>query len=180
MGLTIWEAQFGDFANGAQTMIDTFITTGEQKWQRQSGIVLNLPHGFEGQGPEHSSARIERFLQLVNEDSDDFAAEEDVDAANTRANVQVVIPSTPAQYFHALRRQISSSYRKPLIMFTPKSLLHHRPCNSDLADFTLGTSFQRVLPPHPDDQVTMVNDDEVGIVCFPIIRSVSYTYLFAI
>ncbi|KAE8980021.1 2-oxoglutarate dehydrogenase [Phytophthora rubi] len=167
MGLTIWEAQFGDFANGAQTMIDTFITSGEQKWQRQSGIVLNLPHGFEGQGPEHSSARIERFLQLVNEDSDDFTAEENVDAANTRTNVQVVIPSTPAQYFHALRRQISSSYRKPLIMFTPKSLLHHRPCNSDLADFTLGTSFQRVLPPHPDDQVTMVNDDEIRklVIC---------------
>ncbi|KAF4149589.1 2-oxoglutarate dehydrogenase C-terminal [Phytophthora infestans] len=175
MGLTIWEAQFGDFANGAQTMIDTFITTGEQKWQRQSGIVLNLPHGFEGQGPEHSSARIERFLQLVNEDSDEFTQEQDVNAAITRTNVQVVIPSTPAQYFHALRRQVSSSYRKPLIMFTPKSLLHHRPCNSDLADLSLGTSFQRVLPPHPDDQVTMVNDGEIrklvlccGKIYFPV------------
>ncbi|KAG1692865.1 hypothetical protein DVH05_024154 [Phytophthora capsici] len=175
MGLTIWEAQFGDFANGAQTMIDTFISTGEQKWQRQSGIVLNLPHGFEGQGPEHSSARIERFLQLVNEDSDEFTREQDVDAAITRTNVQVVIPSTPAQYFHALRRQVSSSYRKPLVMFTPKSLLHHRPCNSDLADLTLGTSFQRILPPHPDDQVTMVNDDEIrklvlccGKIYFPV------------
>ncbi|ETM35372.1 oxoglutarate dehydrogenase (succinyl-transferring), E1 component, variant 3 [Phytophthora nicotianae] len=164
MGLTIWEAQFGDFANGAQTMIDTFITTGEQKWQRQSGIVLNLPHGFEGQGPEHSSARLERFLQLVNEDSDEFTGEQDVNAAITRTNIQVVIPSTPAQYFHALRRQVSSSYRKPLIMFTPKSLLHHRPCNSDLADLVVGTSFQRVLPPHPDDQVTMVNDDEVRLI----------------
>jgi 2-oxoglutarate dehydrogenase E1 component len=163
MGLTIWEAQFGDFANGAQTMIDTFITSGEQKWQRQSGIVLNLPHGFEGQGPEHSSARIERFLQLVNEDGDEFLVEEDVDAAVTRTNVQVVIPSTPAQYFHALRRQVSSNYRKPLVMFTPKSLLHHRPCNSDLTDLSLGTSFQRVLPPHPDDQMTMVNDDEVRV-----------------
>ncbi|KAF4320081.1 hypothetical protein BBO99_00005411 [Phytophthora kernoviae] len=161
MGLTLWEAQFGDFANGAQTMIDTFISSGEQKWQRQSGIVLNLPHGFEGQGPEHSSARMERFLQLVNEDSDVFTVEDDADVANMRTNVQVVIPSTPAQYFHALRRQISSSYRKPLVLFTPKSLLHHRPCNSDLADLTLGTSFQRVLPPHPDDQLTMINDDEV-------------------
>ncbi|CAI5727117.1 unnamed protein product [Peronospora effusa] len=175
MGLTIWEAQFGDFANGAQTVIDTFITTGEQKWQRQSGLVLNLPHGFEGQGPEHSSARIERFLHLVNEDSDDFTPEQDVDAAITRTNIQVVIPSTPAQYFHALRRQVSSSYRKPLIMFTPKSLLHHRPCNSDLADLALGTSFQRVLLPHPDDQVTMVNDDEIrklvlccGKIYFPV------------
>ncbi|KAG4243216.1 2-oxoglutarate dehydrogenase E1 component [Phytophthora cactorum] len=175
MGLTIWEAQFGDFANGAQTMIDTFITTGEQKWQRQSGIVLNLPHGFEGQGPEHSSARIERFLQLVNEDSDEFTLEQDINAAITRTNIQVVIPSTPAQYFHALRRQVSSSYRKPLIMFTPKSLLHHRPCNSDLADLIVGTSFQRVLPPHPDDQVTMVNDDEIrklvlccGKIYFPV------------
>ena len=164
MGLTIWEAQFGDFANGAQTVIDTFITTGEQKWQRQSGIVLNLPHGFEGQGPEHSSARIERFLHLVNEDSDDFTFEQDVNAAITRTNIQVVIPSIPAQYFHALRRQVSSNYRKPQIMFTPKSLLHHRPCNSDLADLALGTSFQRVLLPHPDDQVTMVNDDEVRVI----------------
>ncbi|KAI9908132.1 hypothetical protein PsorP6_004756 [Peronosclerospora sorghi] len=163
MGLTVWEAQFGDFANGAQTMTDTFITTGEQKWQRQSSIVLNLPHGFEGQGPEHSSARIERFLQLVNEDSDEFTTEQDVDAAMTRTNIKVVIPSTPAQYFHALRGQVFSSYRKPLIMFTPKSLLHHRPCNSDLADLALGTSFECVLPPHPDDQVTMVNDDEVRI-----------------
>ncbi|CAH0473793.1 unnamed protein product [Peronospora belbahrii] len=178
MGLTIWEAQFGDFANGAQTMIDTFITTGEQKWQRQSGIVLNLPHGFEGQGPEHSSARIERFLLLVNEDSDEFTPEQGVDAAITRTNIQVVIPSTPAQYFHALRRQVSSSYRKPLIMFTPKSLLHHRPCNSDLADLTLGTSFQRVLLPHPDDQGTIVNDDEIrklvlccGKVYFPVRHS---------
>ncbi|RLN96084.1 hypothetical protein BBJ28_00005065 [Nothophytophthora sp. Chile5] len=162
MGLTIWEAQFGDFANGAQTMIDTFISSGEQKWQRQSGIVLNLPHGFEGQGPEHSSARMERFLQLVNEDSDVFTTQEDVDAATKRSNVHVVIPSTPAQYFHALRRQISSSYRKPLVLFAPKSLLHHRPCTSDLADLTLGTAFQRVLPPHPDDQMAMVNDDEVS------------------
>uniref|UniRef100_A0AAV1VC21 Transketolase-like pyrimidine-binding domain-containing protein n=1 Tax=Peronospora matthiolae TaxID=2874970 RepID=A0AAV1VC21_9STRA len=175
MGLTIWEAQFGDFANGAQTMIDTFITTGEQKWQRQSGIVLNLPHGFEGQGPEHSSARIERFLNLVNEDCDEFTTKQDVDAATTRTNVQVVIPSTPAQYFHALRRQVSSSHRKPLIMFTPKSLLHHRPCNSDLVDLTLGTSFQRVLPPHPDDVATMADENEIrklvlccGKIYFPV------------
>ncbi|KAL7682549.1 putative 2-oxoglutarate dehydrogenase E1 component, thiamine diphosphate-binding protein [Plasmopara halstedii] len=175
MGLTIWEAQFGDFANGAQTVIDTFITSGEQKWQRQSGIVLNLPHGFEGQGPDHSSARIERFLQLVNEDSDHFTLEKDFDAASTRANIWVVIPSTPAQYFHALRRQVSYDYRKPLIMFTPKSLLHHRPCNSDLADLALGSSFQSVLPPHPDDQVTMVCDDEIlklvlccGKIYFPV------------
>lgn len=162
MGLTIWEAQFGDFANGAQTMIDTFIVSGEQKWQRQSGLVLNLPHGYEGQGPEHSSARIERFLQLLNEDSDVFPPVESTDEANQRINFHVVIPSTPAQYFHALRRQISSSYRKPLVLFAPKSLLHHRPCNSDLADLALGTSYQRVLPPHPDDQQVMVSDDQVS------------------
>lgn len=167
MGLTIWEAQFGDFANGAQTMIDTFIVSGEQKWQRQSGLVLNLPHGYEGQGPEHSSARIERFLQLLNEDSDMFVpsastiSPDEAVAANQRINFHVLIPSTPAQYFHALRRQISSSNRKPLVMFTPKSLLHHRPCNSDLADLALGTSYQRVMPPHPDDQQNMVPDDQV-------------------
>lgn len=164
MSLTVWEAQFGDFANGAQTIIDTFITSGEQKWQRQSGLVLCLPHGYEGQGPEHSSARIERFLILHNEDSDMFTKTKDMADADQRANFHVVIPSTPAQYFHALRRQVSRSYRKPLVVFAPKSLLHHRPCNSDLADLALGTSFKRVLPPHPDDQVNMVKDEKVRVL----------------
>lgn len=178
MGLTIWEAQFGDFANGAQTMIDTFIVSGEQKWQRRSGLVLSLPHGYEGQGPEHSSARIERFLQLLNEDSDAVPATADeAAAAGQRVNFHVLIPSTPAQYFHALRRQMSSSDRKPLVLFTPKSLLHHRPCTSDLADLALGTSYQRVLPPHPEDQQGMAPDDQVrklllccGKIYYPLLH----------
>lgn len=176
--LTIWEAQFGDFANGAQTIIDTFVSCGEQKWQRQSGLVLCLPHGYEGQGPEHSSARMERFLLLHNEDSDAFTTAKEVPDADQRANFFVAIPTTPAQYFHALRRQTARSFRKPLVLFAPKSLLHHRPCNSDMADLAEGTAFKRVLPPHPDDQLAMVKDDKVrklllccGKIYYPLVHA---------
>jgi 2-oxoglutarate dehydrogenase E1 component len=127
--LVIWEAQFGDFANGAQVIIDQFIASAESKWLRLSGLVMLLPHGFEGQGPEHSSARLERYLQLCAED-----------------NLQVVNCTTPANYFHALRRQIRRNYRKPLVVMSPKSLLRHRLVVSDLGDFGPGTRFRRVLP----------------------------------
>jgi 2-oxoglutarate dehydrogenase E1 component len=125
--LTIWEAQFGDFANGAQVIIDQFITTSESKWQRMTGLVMLLPHGYEGQGPEHSSARLERFLQLAGRD-----------------NIFVMNLTTPANLFHALRRQVRRDFRKPMIVMSPKSLLRHPLAISSLSDFTDG-SFQEVI-----------------------------------
>ena len=129
--LVLWEAQFGDFANGAQVIIDQFITSSEAKWGRASGLVMLLPHGYEGQGPEHSSARLERFLQLC-------AGE----------NIQVINCTTPANYFHALRRQMHRNFRKPLIVMTPKSLLRHKKCVSKIEDFTKKNTFHRVLEDH--------------------------------
>jgi 2-oxoglutarate dehydrogenase E1 component len=133
--LILWEAQFGDFANGAQVIIDQFIASAESKWGRASGLVMLLPHGYEGQGPEHSSARLERFLSLCAED-----------------NIQVVYPSTPAQYFHVLRRQMKRDFRKPLIVMTPKSVLRRKEAVSPLAEFEPGRSFREVLddPTNPE------------------------------
>ena len=141
--LVIWEAQFGDFANGAQVIIDQFIASGEAKWLRSSGLVLFLPHGYEGQGPEHSSARLERFLQLCAKD-----------------NIQVVNCTTPASFFHALRRQLLRSYRKPLIIMTPKSLLRHKLAVSKLSEFEANTHFKTVL-----DDVEAVNNARKLILC---------------
>ncbi|MFT5538549.1 MAG: 2-oxoglutarate dehydrogenase E1 component [Alphaproteobacteria bacterium] len=138
--LVLWEAQFGDFANGAQVIIDQFIASGETKWLRMSGLVMLLPHGYEGQGPEHSSARLERYLQICGED-----------------NMQVVNCTTPANYFHVLRRQVRRNFRKPLIIMTPKSLLRHKLCVSELAEMGPGTTFHRVLP----ETEGLVADDKV-------------------
>ncbi|HWI56149.1 MAG TPA: 2-oxoglutarate dehydrogenase E1 component, partial [Bacillota bacterium] len=140
-GLILWEAQFGDFWNVAQPIVDQFIASAEDKWQRLSGLVLLLPHGLEGQGPEHSSARLERFLFLAAED-----------------NLQVVYPTTPAQYFHCLRRQVLRSWRKPLVVISPKSLLRHPKVVSSLDECANG-SFQRILPDvlaRPGDQIRRI------------------------
>jgi 2-oxoglutarate dehydrogenase E1 component len=141
--LTIWEGQFGDFANGAQVIIDQFISSGEAKWGRLCGLTLLLPHGYEGQGPEHSSARLERFLQLSAEN-----------------NMQVCVPSTPAQMFHMLRRQMIRKLRKPLIVMTPKSLLRHKLSVSSLEELTKG-SFRNVI-----DEVDDINPTDVKRVVF--------------
>ncbi len=141
--LVLWEAQFGDFANGAQVIIDQFIASGETKWLRMSGLVMLLPHGFEGQGPEHSSARLERYLQLCAE-----------------RNMRVCNFTTPANYFHALRRQLKANYRKPLVVMTPKSLLRHKLAVSSLSEFGPGSAFKFVIPEidalAPDEKVKRV------------------------
>tara|TARA_B100001939_G_scaffold282706_2_gene251806 strand:- start:1008 stop:3950 length:2943 start_codon:yes stop_codon:yes gene_type:complete len=146
--LVLWEAQFGDFANGAQVIVDQFISSGEHKWLRMSGLVMLLPHGYEGQGPEHSSARLERYLQLCAED-----------------NMQVANCTTPANYFHILRRQMKRKFRKPLVLMTPKSLLRHKRCVSTLADMGPGTEFHRVLwddaETHPETSIRLKKDKDI-------------------
>ncbi|MFC4218015.1 2-oxoglutarate dehydrogenase E1 component [Pseudophaeobacter arcticus] len=145
--LTLWEAQFGDFANGAQIMFDQFISSGESKWLRMSGLVCLMPHGFEGQGPEHSSARLERFLQMCGQD-----------------NWIVANCTTPANYFHILRRQLHRSFRKPLMLMTPKSLLRHKLAVSNAEEFTTGSSFHRVLwddAQHGNSETKLVKDDKI-------------------
>ncbi len=146
--LTVWEAQFGDFANGAQVVFDQFISSGERKWLRMSGLVCMLPHAYEGQGPEHSSARLERYLQLCAED-----------------NMQIVNITTPANFFHALRRQLKRPFRKPLIVMTPKSMLRNKRAVSPLDRFAAGAAFHRILLDHAEtgknEKIKLVRDDKI-------------------
>ena len=145
--MVIWEAQFGDFANGAQVVIDQFIASGEVKWGRVNGITLMLPHGYEGQGPEHSSARLERFMQL-----------------SADANMQVVQPTTASQIFHVLRRQMVRNLRKPLVIMTPKSLLRNKDAASPLSEFTKG-AFQTVIPENKEEVVRRADKVKRIIAC---------------
>ncbi|KAI8615464.1 thiamine diphosphate-binding protein [Chytriomyces sp. MP71] len=154
--LVMWEAQFGDFANNAQCIIDQFISSGEQKWLQRTGLTMLLPHGYDGQGPEHSSARVERYLQLCDEDPYTMPSFGTGKGSYARqhqeCNMQVIYPTVPSNYFHALRRQVKREFRKPLIVFTSKSLLRHPLAKSTIAEMAPSTRFQRLIPEvlHPN------------------------------
>ncbi|CAH0474034.1 unnamed protein product [Peronospora belbahrii] len=163
--LVMWEAQFGDFANGAQIMIDQFLSSGEDKWMRQSGLVMLLPHGYEGQGAEHSSCRVERYLQSTDDDPNVVPLMDEENRMQIQhTNWQVVYCSTPAQYFHVLRRQIHRDFRKPLISVQPKHLLRLRQASSKLEEMADGTQFQRLIPEVAPEK--LVEDDKVKRVIF--------------
>lgn len=164
--LILWEAQFGDFANEAQVIFDQFIASQEQKWRRQTGLVCLLPHGYDGQGPEHSSARIERFLQLHDEDPRVVPPMKESERRQIQlTNMQIVNCSTPANYFHVLRRQLNRDFRKPLIVFTPKRLLRYKYCVSTIDDFGPKTRFRRAIP-DPSDAIRELNPKEVRRLVF--------------
>lgn len=163
--LILWEAQFGDFSNGAQIIIDQFLSCGEQKWNRQSGLTLLLPHGYDGMGPEHSSARLERFLQLEDAAPNEIPVfNQDQVTQHQRANMQVVNCTTPANYFHVLRRQLHRDFRKPLVVMSPKSLLRDKRATSLLADFGPDTKFQRVIGETKSNQ--LVSSDKIRKLIF--------------
>lgn len=169
-----WEAQFGDFANTAQVVIDQFISSAESKWRQRSGIVLSLPHGYDGQGPEHSSARIERYLQLCNEDSRSYPSPEKLERQLQDCNMQVVYPSTPASIFHLLRRQMHRQFRKPLILIFSKSLLRHPLARSSKEEFLEGTSFKPIID---DVEVGKSINDKPGIKKLVLCSGQVYTAL---
>ncbi|KAF8633876.1 hypothetical protein AX15_001207 [Amanita polypyramis BW_CC] len=163
--LTIWEAQFGDFANNAQCIVDQFIASGERKWLQRTGLVVNLPHGYDGQGPEHSSGRLERFLQLCEDHPNIFPSPEKIERQHQDCNWQVVYPSTPSNYFHVLRRQVHRNVRKPLVLFFSKSLLRHPKARSTLEEMTGETQFRRYLPDEHEDALTSPEEIKRHILC---------------
>ncbi|TKA63216.1 2-oxoglutarate dehydrogenase, mitochondrial [Cryomyces minteri] len=164
--LVIWEAQFGDFANNAQVVIDQFVASGEVKWLQRSGLVMSMPHGYDGQGPEHSSGRMERFLQLCNEDPRIFPAPDKLERQHQDCNMQVAYMTTPANVFHILRRQMNRQFRKPLILFFSKNLLRHPLARSNIEDFTGDSHFQWIIPdPEHGKTIADAADIERVILC---------------
>ncbi|PYH70837.1 2-oxoglutarate dehydrogenase family protein [Aspergillus vadensis CBS 113365] len=163
--LVMWEAQFGDFANNAQVIIDNYIASSEKKWLQRSGVVLSLPHGYDGQGPEHTSARLERFLQLGDEDSRHFPSPEQLQRQHQDANIQIVCMTSPANYFHVLRRQIHRDFRKPLIILFSKSLLRHPLARSDIEEF-IETPYFQPLPPETQHGISINKPEDIKRVIF--------------
>ncbi|KAL9091822.1 MAG: hypothetical protein Q9159_001194 [Coniocarpon cinnabarinum] len=162
--LVMWEAQFGDFANNAQCVIDQFIASGEVKWLQRSGLVMNLPHGYDGQGPEHSSGRIERYLQLCNEDPTIFPVPEKLERQHQDCNMQIAYCTTPANTFHLLRRQMNRQFRKPLILFFSKSLLRHPLARSNLDEFTSESHFRWIISDPAHDEGKINSHDQINRV----------------
>ncbi|KAG0308632.1 2-oxoglutarate dehydrogenase E1 component [Dissophora globulifera] len=163
--LVLWEAQFGDFANNAQCIIDQFVASGEKKWLQRTGLTMLLPHGYDGQGPEHSSARIERYLQMCDDNPNHFPSEEKLSRQHQDCNMQVVYCSTPANYFHALRRQIYRDFRKPLVAFNSKLLLRHPMARSSLEEMSGDTHFRRFIPETEEDKLTSADKVKKHIFC---------------
>ncbi|KAG0001910.1 2-oxoglutarate dehydrogenase E1 component [Modicella reniformis] len=163
--LILWEAQFGDFANNAQCIIDQFIASGEKKWLQRTGLTMLLPHGYDGQGPEHSSARMERYLQMCDDNPNVFPSSEKLSRQHQDCNMQVVYCSTPANYFHVLRRQIHRDFRKPLVAFNSKLLLRHPMARSSLEEMTSDTRFQRYIPETEADKLVSADKIKKHIFC---------------
>jgi len=165
--LVMWEAQFGDFANTAQVIIDQFIASGEVKWLQRSGLVMSLPHGYDGQGPEHSSARMERYLQLVNEDPRIFPSPDKLDRQHQDCNMQIAYCTKPSNYFHLLRRQMNRQFRKPLILFFSKSLLRHPLARSSIEEFTGESHFEWIIkdPAHSSGEIASHDEIKRVILC---------------
>jgi 2-oxoglutarate dehydrogenase E1 component len=165
--LVMWEAQFGDFANTAQVIIDQFVASGEVKWLQRSGLVMSLPHGYDGQGPEHSSGRMERYLQLVNEDPRIFPSPDKLDRQHQDCNIQIAYCTKPSNYFHLLRRQMNRQFRKPLVLFFSKSLLRHPLARSDIEEFTGESHFQWIVedPAHASGEIGSHEEINRVVLC---------------